>query len=181
MNDVDNILNKIRENSMILSAYHRKRYITLKSRLKYFRLPVIVLSALNSVAAVSTQEWLPQSYISLMNMFMSLIVGIIGSIELFYGITRQMEVELVGSKDFYVLSIDIFKYLALERAKRETDEKIFLSDSWTRYTKLIETSYLLKKKVEDKLIALPDTPSIPNSVSTTELFVDTSSDDSGTP
>jgi hypothetical protein len=114
-------------------------------------------------------------------MLMSLIVSIIGSIELFYGITRQMEVELVGSKDFYVLSIDIFKYLALERAKRDTDEKIFLADAWTRYTKLIETSYLLKKKVEDKLMELPDTPSIPNSVSTTELFVDTSSDDSGTP
>ena len=181
MNDVDNILNKIRENAMILSAYHRKRYNLLKSTLKYYRLPIIILSSLNSVGAVSMQGFISQTYISLTNMLMSLIVSIIGSIELFYGITRQMEVELVGSKDFYVLSIDIFKYLALERAKRDTDEKIFLADAWTRYTKLIETSYLLKKKVEDKLMELPDTPSIPNSVSTTELFVDTSSDDSGTP
>lgn len=181
MNDVDKILNKIRENSSILSAYHRKRYLLLKSRLKYYRLPIIVLSSLNSVGAVSLQGFLGQTYISLINMFMSLIVGIIGSIELFYGITRQMEVELVGSKDFYVLSIDIYKYLALDKSKRETDERIFLSDSWTRYTKLIETSYLLKKKVEDMLLALPDMPPIPNSTSTTDLFVDTSSDDSGTP
>jgi hypothetical protein len=89
-----------------------------------------------------------------------------------------MEVELVGSKDFYVLSIDIYKYLALDKAKRETDERIFLSDSWTRYTKLIETSYILKKKVEDLLIALPTQTLEP---STTDLFVDTSSDDTGSP
>lgn len=67
------------------------------------------------------------------------------------------------------------------RTKREVDEKIFLADCWTRYTKLIETSYVLKKKVEDKLILLSSVSSIPNIENSTELFVDTSSDDSGTP
>jgi hypothetical protein len=108
-------------------------------------------------------------------MAMSLIVGIIGSIELFYGITRQMEVELVGSKDFYVLSIDIYKYLSLDRIKRETDERIFLTDTWTRYTKLIETSYILKKKVADLLTELP-TSGIP-SVASSDTFTDLSNDD----
>jgi hypothetical protein len=88
-----------------------------------------------------------------------------------------MEVELVGSKDFYVLSIDIYKYLALEKSKRAGEEKIFLADCWTRYTKLVETSYILKKKIEDKLTEMPDTPLCASS-SSTELFVDTSSEDS---
>lgn len=175
MNDVDKILDKIRENAATLSAYHRKRYITLKSRLKYYRLPIIILSALNSVCAVSMNAFVNQSYVSLINMAMSLIVGIIGSIELFYGITRQMEVELVGSKDFYVLSIDIYKYLSLDRIKRETDERIFLTDTWTRYTKLIETSYILKKKVADLLTELP-TSGIP-SVASSDTFTDLSNDD----
>jgi len=177
MNDVDKILDKIRTNSSLLSAYHRKRYITLKSRLKYYRIPIIVISAINSVGAVSLQGFLGQTYISLINMFLSLLVGIVGSIEMFYQITRQMEVELVGSKDFYVLSIDIYKYLALERIKRAGEEKIFLADCWTRYTKLVETSYILKKKIEDKLTEMPDTPLVASS-SSTELFVDTSSEDS---
>lgn len=176
MNDIDKILDKIRSNASTLSAYHRKRYIALKSRLKYYRIPVIVISALNSVGAVSFQSFLDQKYISLINMFLSLIVGIIGSIELFYQISKQMEVELIGSRDFYVLSIDIFKYLSLDKSKRETEEKIFLADSWSRYTKLVETSYLLKKKVEDVLMQLPDA-SIPLVGSSTELFIDTSSDD----
>jgi len=177
MNDVDKILDKIRTNSSLLSSYHRKRYMTLKSRLKYYRIPIIVISAINSVGAVSLQGFLGQTYISLINMFLSLLVGIVGSIEMFYQITRQMEVELVGSKDFYVLSIDIYKYLALEKHKRAGEEKIFLADCWTRYTKLVETSYILKKKIEDKLTEMPDTPLCASS-SSTELFVDTSSEDS---
>lgn len=109
-------------------------------------------------------------------MGLSLLVGVIGSIEMFYQITRQMEVELIGSKDFYVLSIDIYKYLALDKHKRSGEEKIFLADCWTRYTKLVETSYILKKKIEDKLSELPDVPIVVSN-SMTELFVDTSSDE----
>ena len=176
MNDIDKILDKIRSNSSILASYHRKRFIVLKARLRLYRIPIIVISALNSVGAVSFQNFVEQKYISLINMFLSLVVGIISSIELFNQISAQMEVELVGSRDFYVLSIDIFKYLSLDKSKRETEEKIFLSDTWTRYTKLIETSYLLKKKVDDKLAELPE-PSIPLIVSSTELFVDTTSED----
>ena len=179
MNDIDKILDKIRDNSTILANYHRKRYLVLKARLSRFRIPIILLSAINSVGAVSLQAWLPQSYISLVNMMLSLIVGIIGSLEMFYKITEQITAEDNGSRDFYLLSVDIFKYLALERKNRITEEKEFLSESWTRYTKLIETSYVLKKKIDDKLSVLPVTLPATNSM---ELFVDTSSDDSnGTP
>ncbi len=173
MNDVDKILDKIRENSTILSQYHRKRYLVLKTRLKYYRVPIIVISALNSVGAVSLQGFIGQTFISLINMFLSLIVGIIGSLEMFFKISEQMTAEDNGSREFYLLSVDIYKYLALDRKNRITEEKEFLTEAWTRYTKLIETSYILKKKVEDKLSALPTTP--------TELFVDTSSEESGSP
>jgi hypothetical protein len=175
MNDVDRILDKIRDNSTILANYHRKRYLVLKTRLKYYRCPIIVISALNSVGAVSLQGFLGQTYISLINMFLSLIVGIIGSLEMFFKISEQMTAEDAGSREFYLLSVDIYKYLALDRKNRITEEKAFLSECWSRYTKLIETSYVLKKKVEDKLSKLPDAPPA-------ELFVDTSSEeDNGSP
>ena len=177
MNDVDAILDKLRLNSSILSAYHRKRYITLKSRLKFYRIPIIVISALNSSFAVCLTGFINQTFISLINMALSLIVGIIGSIEMFYQISRQMEVELVNSKDCYVLSIDIYKYLSLDVSKRNVDEKIFLSECWTRYTKLIETSYILKKKIDDKLAEISTTALMKLSPSSEEL-VDTSSNGS---
>lgn len=179
-NDIEGVLDKIRQNSNLLANYHRKRYLTLKSRLKYYRIPIIVISALNSVAAVSAQDFIAQTYISLINMFLSLIVGVIGSIEMFYQITKQLEVELIGSKEFYILSCDIYKWLSLEQSNRISSPKEFLNESYTRYIKLIETSIVLKRKVEDKLMEIPqiETPriGIPPSIST-DVFSDTSSDE----
>jgi len=156
MNDVDKLLDKLRSNSMILSNAHRKRYLVLKGRLKYYRVPIIVVSACNSVLSVSLQPFVGQVYVSLINMFLSLMVGIISSLEMYWNITKQMEVEIDNQKDFYVLSCDIFKYLALDREKRIVDEKTFLNECWARYVKLVETSYILKKQIEDNLQTLPE-------------------------
>jgi hypothetical protein len=84
-------------------------------------------------------------------MFLSLTVGIIGSIEMFFNITKQMESELSESKSFYVLGCDIFKYLSLNKEKRIDDEREFLNEIYGRYIKLVESSIILKKKVVDKL------------------------------
>jgi len=182
-NDIEGVLDKIRQNSNLLANYHRKRYLTLKSNLKFYRIPIILISALNSVGAVSLQGFLGQTYISLINMFLSLVVGVLGSIEMFFQVQKQMETELIGSKEFYILSCDIYKWLSLEPDNRITTPREFLNESYTRYIKLIETSITLKKRIEDKLMEInqlqspPTTPSIPQSVST-EFFIDTSSEES---
>jgi len=87
-------------------------------------------------------------------MIISLIVGIIGSIEMYYGITRQMETESNGSRDFYILSCDIFKFLSLREDNKTEGAVEFLNTSYNRYIKLVETSIVLKKKVEDKLAVI---------------------------
>ena len=179
MNDIDLLLDKLRNNCAILSNYHRKRYIGLKSRLKYYRIPIIVLSSLNSAFSVCLKGFMAQTYISLLNMFISLSVGIIGSIEMFYNYTKQIEQENAGARDFYILGCDIFKYLSLDRKNRVTEESIFLSESYTRYIKLIESSQILKKRIDDKLTEITIPTSLPIIVNTSSdgLFVDTSSDD----
>lgn len=180
-NDIETVLDKLRQNSSTLSNYHRKRYLVLKARLKYYRVPIIVVSACNSVASVSLQPFLNQTYISLLNMFLSLIVGIIGSIEMFLQINRELESSLVNQKEFYILSCDIYKYLELQRGNRIADERTFLQETYTRYIKLIETSYTLKKRIDDKLqdeltikvAKLSQSPASSNN----ELFVDTDSEE----
>jgi hypothetical protein len=111
-------------------------------------------------------------------MALSLIVGIIGSIEMFYGVTKQMEVELIGSKDFYILSCDIYKWLCLSPDNRVGTPKEFLNESYTRYIKLVETSITLKKRIEDKLVEIPTSlTSLATSVSQ-EVFSDVDSNNS---
>ncbi len=168
-NDIEGVLNKLRSNSLVLSNYHRKRFLVLKGRLKLYRIPIIVLSSINAVTSVCLGGFLAQTYISLLNMFLSLVVGIIGSVEMFLQINRELESSLVNQKEFYILSCDIYKYLALDKGNRIIEERIFLGDTYTRYIKLIETSYTLKKRIDDKLqddltIICGDTPHTPTSL-----------------
>ena len=188
-NDIEGVLEKIRQNSSTLANYHRKRFLLLKARLKYYRIPIIVLSACNSVFSVCLTDFLDQTYISLLNMFLSLVVGIIGSVEMFLQINRELESSLVNQKEFYILSCDVYKYLELNRGNRITDERTFLNDTYTRYIKLIETSYTLKKKIDDKLqdeLTLrirnlaetsPSSTSLPSNPSS-DIFIDTSEEGS---
>ena len=80
-----------------------------------------------------------------------MICGIIGSIELFLQIQQQMEIALSNSKDYYLLSIDIFKFLNLKKEHRQIEDKVFLDDIYTSYCKLIESSALINKKMIDNL------------------------------
>jgi hypothetical protein len=75
--------------------------------------------------------------------------GIIASVELFLGIQNMMEKELVTSKEFYILSSDIFKTLSVERQYRTVDGKIYLDNIHTKYCNLIEQSNLLNNKIEN--------------------------------
>ena len=62
-----------------------------------------------------------------------------------------MSKEYVASKDYYILSTDIFKVLSLERTNRIIDGKTFMDDIYNRYIKLYEQSNLLNKKMKDSL------------------------------
>lgn len=158
--DIEYVLEKIRLNSMTMSNIHKKRFTELKGVLKYFRIPTILFSALNVFASVGLQPYLNQGYISLITCGISLITGIVTSIELFIGVQSSMEVELNSSKDFYILGIDIFKMLALLAENRGIDGKTFLDEKYQIYCKLIETSDVIGKKMKENLIPINDlTPS----------------------
>ena len=65
-----------------------------------------------------------------------------------------MEQELTTSKDFYILSIDIYKILLLNRNHRSIDGKTFLDDKYSVYCKLFEGSQLMNKEINDRLVPL---------------------------
>ena len=65
-----------------------------------------------------------------------------------------MEVELVAQKDFYILSISIYKVLQLDEENRNIDMKLFLEETFASYQKLIENSNVVAKKIQDKLTVI---------------------------
>ena len=149
--DTEAVSENIRTNAIIMSEYHKKRYDYLKGRLKFVKIPLIIFNSLNIFFSVGLVEFLPQNYISLLTMGISMVCSIINSIELFMEIEKTMSNELTCSKSYYILSTDIYRCLALDRNNRSIDGKTFLEDIYNRYIKLYEQSNLLNKKIKDSL------------------------------
>ena len=151
--EIEEICERLRVNCVNLSEYHRRRYYHFKSYGKWFRLPVIILASLNSTASVGLQPVLDQQIISGITCLIGMIMGIIGSLELYLGIQTSMELELKQSKEFYTLAINLYKTLALKRENRLDDGKEFLNDKYSLYTKLCESSNLLDTEMHTDLLA----------------------------
>jgi len=152
--DIEEILENIRNNCVILSNEHRKQYFYLKSYLKYFRLPTIFLSAVNSVASVGLVNYVKQEHVSLITCLISLTTGIITSIELYLGLEKSMNNELEKNRDFYLLGIDIYKTLQLKRENRNVDGSTYLEQCISMYSKLYENSNVLVKNIKDQLTVI---------------------------
>jgi len=153
--DIETILNDVRENSVYLSQHHKKRYFYYKQVSTYFRIPTIILSSVASVASVGLTAYVKQENISGIVCLMSLSIGIINSIELYLRIQDNLENELETSKKYYNLSIDLHKILNLSQVNREGEPKKVLDTYYKRYVELVEVSNLLSTNYPDKLSKIP--------------------------
>jgi hypothetical protein len=164
--DVEEILENIRINCVIFSNYHKERYYVYKSYLKYFKLPLIVLSSITSIASVGLAEYLKQQDVSLITCLLSLSSAIIASIELYLGIQKSMENEFISSQKFTLIAYNIFKTLRLKAEHRSLNGKLYLDDLYQDYIKIVENSKLVhSKKIKDALAPIPEAFKISSSTS----------------
>jgi hypothetical protein len=155
--DVEQILDNLRINSVNLADYHRKRFYHFKSFGKYFRIPIIVLSSITASASVGLQPVVRQEIISGITCLLGFGVAVISSMEMYLGIQSAMDHEIALSRDYYSLAIDIFKCLNLSREHRSDEPKSYLDKKYAEYQALRETSSLLKRKLNVDLLApIPD-------------------------
>jgi hypothetical protein len=159
--DIELILGKLRENCIILYKYHLERYHAYKKTLPFFKIPVLILSAFNSVFSVGLQPYLKQSNISILICIVSLVITIMNSIEMYMGIQKSLETEMYASQGFYLLSIDIYKMLALKRDNRDVSGKQYLTDCYNLYQELIKQSKIIHDPtLRDTLQILYDSPTL---------------------
>jgi hypothetical protein len=151
---IEDVLDNIRINALYLSSKHKARYFSLSNSIKWYRLPVIILSGANSIIAVGLQPYIDQGVISLTNSLIALLCGIIGSIELYLKKNTRMEADLISYTQFYLLSVEIYKTLSLLKENRPIPAKEYLQKIFNEYTKLIESSNPLETTITDKLLPI---------------------------
>ena len=73
---------------------------------------------------------------------------------MYLGIQKRLENDLISQRDYYLLGVDIYKTLSLNKNNRPIPAKDFLEQSYNTYTKLIESSSTLARVKGDKLIPI---------------------------
>ena len=158
--DYEDILDKIRINSINLNKSHMKNYFYYKRLSKYFQIPTIILSSFNSVFSVGF-TYTSQENISSVSALISLIVSIINSVQLYLKIEDNMEQENSISKQYYTLSSDIYKILQLNKEHRPENANEILDNYYSQYIELLNKSNLLNNNsYSDKLLILPKEKSL---------------------
>jgi hypothetical protein len=150
--DTELVLDRIRVNAYNMSEVHRRRFLYLKGMANYFDIPVIILSAVNTIMSVGVQPYLSQGTISISTCVISAFSGIIVSIKLYLSIQSEMEIELSTCKEFYNLSVDIYKTISLDVPNRGVDGITYLNTCFQTYSDLVEKSSVLTKKLKDKMV-----------------------------
>lgn len=152
--DVENVLHDIRSNCDIMSKHHKQSYLKLQNSLVYFRVPLIVLSALNSVFSVGLNAYLEQQTVSTVNCLISLCCACISSIELFLQIQKKLEDELSSYQGFYLLGSKISATLKLERPHRDPEGIPFLNSCISEYNNLFEQAIVNGASYDDLLVSI---------------------------
>jgi len=165
--DLEELLKAIEYNASFMSILYKNNYEKLNQQIKYFKLPVITISSINSIFAVWLATLANQNVVSSINCLLSLICSILVSLELYLNIGKRIEMSVNSYRDFYLLATKINNTLALDTAHRnELDARQFLQKIISEYNGLFETAEILDNgNYKDKLLHLEietKTPFSPN-------------------
>ena len=153
-NETKTILDKIRLRSIKLSNKHRATALSYEHVSRYFDIPIIVLSTISS--SLGSNKFIPEQDKNSINLFISMFVTIATSVKLYLNITSNLNQEIALSREYYVLSIDIYKNLNLPLDIRP-DPVQYLNECYSQYVKLIEQSTLNNKIKKDELLKIETT------------------------
>ena len=164
----EEFLNKIERQCNAYTSYFNKDYQyyhTLSSR---FNIPILVISSINALTAISLNEFLTQTYVSILNAILSAGTGILGSIQLYMKINEKMANALRSQILMKRLALKISKELSIDREQRSTEGQAFLQECFGEFNAALEQANPIEKKLQNYL-ALGETP--PATISTGMSFM----------
>ena len=149
------LLTKIKSNCVTLHRYYRKEHLRFHEKIKWFKLPLIVLNSISATFAVGASGYnVPQHVVNAIICGIGITNGIISAVELQLGIERKAEDCLIAAKDFYILGCDILKVLTLDYTERGCESILFLNDIYSKYIELIKNNDIINKTIIDELLII---------------------------
>lgn len=134
-----------------LSIHFNKTYLYYRSLSTKFNVPILVISAVNSLTAIALTDFVEQKYVSILNAVLSALTGVAGSVQLYLKINEKMASALKSAGVFKKLALKISKELTLERSQRGSDGKIFLTECFNEYNADLDQALPMEKRLTNHL------------------------------
>jgi hypothetical protein len=162
----EEFLGNIEKQSNMLHEYYLKEYKYYHTLSTKFNIPILVISSLNALCAISLNDFLRQRYVSILNAVLSAGTGMLGSVQLYMKINEKLTNALRSSINMKKLALKISKELTIARDQRATEGQPFLSDCFSEFNTALEQGNPLEKKMQNflkfgKEASNPSTPSSP--------------------
>ena len=158
--DICNLLSNYEHNCSTLANGYKNSYLELIQISKLFKIPIIFLSSANSIVAVGLSAYLDQMMVSNITCLISFICGLISSIELYLGIQKRIESQILSYRSYYLLSVKINNIMRLHPQNRNCDSMKFLTEIEDEYRDLFLNSNVLVRKMKDRLLTLDKKPTM---------------------
>ena len=181
---IERLLQRACDESQIRESLHRKQYFFYKKQLKWFQLPIIILSACSgSVQFLSKSFPKYESTIVMGTATLSIIVSIISSVMTYLKLGENKSKNETAEISWQSFYNTVSHQLSLKRKHREDPEK-FLTEVKQQYERLFELSPIpdrkfirqVKKSVEKHKSEEFQIPCYLNGFNHTEVWEDTFED-----
>ena len=116
-------LTKIEQQCNDYAAHHSKDHMYYNKLSSRFNIPILIISSINALTAISLNSFLDQEYVSILNAVLSAGTGVLGSIQLYMKLNGDklppgVKVELI-TRDDTGPNPDVAKRIAQELIVRD--------------------------------------------------------------
>lgn len=148
----EEFLKKIEMQCNSYQTYFNKDYVYYHSLSSRFNIPILVVSSINALTAISLNDFLIQRYVSILNAVLSAGTGILGSIQLYMKINEKMSNALRSGILMKRLALKISKEMSIDREQRGTVGHQFLQECFSEFNAALEQANPIEKKVQNFLM-----------------------------
>jgi hypothetical protein len=153
----EEFLNKIERQCNAYASHFNKDYQYYHNLSSRFNIPILIISSLNALCAISLNEFLEQKFVSILNAVLSAGTGVLGSIQLYMKINEKMTNATRSQMLMKRLALKISKELSVDRNTRVTDGQVFLQECFGEFNAALEQANPIEKKIQN-FLALEEAP-----------------------
>ena len=148
-------LRKLEEHCNYMQKHYSKEFTYYNGLSSRFNIPILVISSINALTAISLGQFVEQNMVSILNAVLSAGTGVLGSIQLYMKLNEKMTKALNSSIHVKRIALKIAKELSIDRAQRVTEGVAFLNECFTEFNSTIEAGNPLEKGLENFLALKP--------------------------